>query len=310
MEKKILLAVDDSVHSKNAVRYAVRMSSVVKDLSYTLLNVQPGISQFLVDEAKTNLKAQSALERLKKKNAAASQAMLENCKAQLVEMGIDDKRVDVKTLRQKRGLGKNILEHAEERLYDAIVVGRRGLSRIQEMFMGGLTSSLVECSKVIPLWIVDGEVKSSKIMLTTDGSESSLRTVDHVSFMLMGNPDVQITLFHVLPRIGDFCKVDFGDTSGDDVEDIIIKGDKRCVESFLSHAHRKFNESGFQKDQIKIKEVKAISNVGKAIMEEAETGNYGTVIVGRRGISKSFFMGSVSKYVLDRTSDRALWLVP
>jgi hypothetical protein len=28
MEKKILLAVDDSIHSKNAVRYAARISSM------------------------------------------------------------------------------------------------------------------------------------------------------------------------------------------------------------------------------------------------------------------------------------------
>ena len=50
-------------------------------------------------------------------------------------------------------------------------------------------------------------------------------------------------------------------------------------------------------------------NVGKAILDEAKKGNYGTVVIGRRGASKAFFMGSVSRYVLDRISNRALWLV-
>ena len=50
-------------------------------------------------------------------------------------------------------------------------------------------------------------------------------------------------------------------------------------------------------------------NVGKAIVDEAKKGNYGTVVIGRRGVSKAFFMGSVSRYVLDRTRNRALWLV-
>ena len=46
-----------------------------------------------------------------------------------------------------------------------------------------------------------------------------------------------------------------------------------------------------------------------AIVDEAKKENYGTVVIGRRGASKAFFMGSVSRYVLDRFSNRALWLV-
>jgi len=41
MEKKILLAVDDSRHSRNTIHYAVNVSSFVKNLHYVLFNVQP-----------------------------------------------------------------------------------------------------------------------------------------------------------------------------------------------------------------------------------------------------------------------------
>ena len=51
MNKKVLLAVDGSVHSTNAVTYAVRISAIVPDLTYTLLYVQPTLSQYLLDEA-------------------------------------------------------------------------------------------------------------------------------------------------------------------------------------------------------------------------------------------------------------------
>jgi len=51
MKKKILLAVDDSIHSADAIKYAVRMSLPVKDVSYTLFHVQPTISQYLLDKA-------------------------------------------------------------------------------------------------------------------------------------------------------------------------------------------------------------------------------------------------------------------
>ena len=52
MEKKLLLAVDDSVHSKHAIQYAVNMASAVNELKFTLFHVQPAISQFLLKEAR------------------------------------------------------------------------------------------------------------------------------------------------------------------------------------------------------------------------------------------------------------------
>ena len=46
MEKKIMIAVDDSRHSKNAVRYAAGVYEVLKDMKFTLMHVQPTISQY------------------------------------------------------------------------------------------------------------------------------------------------------------------------------------------------------------------------------------------------------------------------
>lgn len=309
MKKKILLAVDDSAHSRNAVRYAVGMSAFVKDLSFTLFNVQPSISQFLTDEAKTGIKAKMALEQLKKKNAETAQAMLEEHRTRMIKMGVDEEHIDIETRPRKAGLAKDVLEHAQERLYDAIVVGRRGLSSIQEVFMGSLTTNLVEHSKVIPVWIVDGEPTSGKIMIAIDGSESALRAVDHFCFITGNHPDTKVTLFHVVAGLADFCKINVPEND-EAIEEIILKGDKKCIEDFLIHAYKKFKAAGISKEQIEIKEVSAIVNIGKAITEEAEKGDYGTVVLGKRGISKAFFMGSVSNYVLDKTSDRALWLVP
>lgn len=308
MKKKILLAVDNSAYSRSAMQYSVKISSFVTDLSYTLINVQPGISQFLTDEAQKSIKAQLALEKAKKKNEENALAVLNDCKNRMIQMGVEANHIDIKTNPKKTGLAKDILEYAQEGLYDAIVVGRRGLSRVQEIFMGSLTSKLLEHSTFIPVWVIDGDVTSDKVMIATDGSESSLRAVDHFSFMAAHNPDVKVTLFHVVPRLADYCKIAFDDTDKE-LEDIIISGDRRCVEDFMVHAYKKFREAGISKEQIEIKEVTTMMNVGGTIAEEVEKGNYGTVIIGRRGTNKAFFMGSVSKYVLERISNRALWLI-
>jgi nucleotide-binding universal stress UspA family protein len=308
VEKKILLAVDGSIHSRHAVQYAVRMSSVVKDFTCTLLHVQPAISQFLLDEARTDFKAKAELKKVIRRNAEDAQGMLEKYKAQMVRMGIADKGIDVVTQPRLLGLAKDILQRAQEGLYDAIVVGRRGLSRVQKAFMGSVTAKLVEHSRVIPVWMVDGDVTSTRIIMAVDGSECSLRAVDHLSFMIGQNQNVSVTLFHVMPRFSNYCVIDF-DEKETDIQQVIAQGDKRCIDSFYTHAQKKFKEAGIQEKQVEIKVTKRAVNVGKAILDEAKKGNYGTVVIGRRGASKAFFMGSVSRYILDRTSNRALWLV-
>jgi nucleotide-binding universal stress UspA family protein len=308
MEKKILLAVDGSIHSKHAIQYAVRMSSVVRDFTCTLLHVQPAISQFLLDEARTDFKAQDELKKVIRRNAEDAQSMLEKYKAQMVRMGIADKRIDMATQPRLLGLAKDILERAQEGLYDAIVAGRRGLSLAQKAFVGSVTGKLVEHSRVVPVWMVDGNVTSTRIIVAVDGSEYSFRAVDHLSFMVGENPNISVTLFHVMPRFRNYCVVDFDEKEAD-IQQVIAKGDRRCIDRFYAHARQKFEEAGIQEKQIEVKVTKRAVNVGKAIVDEAKKGNYGTVVIGRRGASKAFFMGSVSRYVLDRTSNRALWLV-
>jgi len=58
-----------------------------------------------------------------------------------------------------------------------------------------------------------------------------------------------------------------------------------------------------------MKTVKGGRQVGKIILYFALKGNYGTVVIGRRGINKAFFMESVSRYIINRISNRSLWIV-
>jgi nucleotide-binding universal stress UspA family protein len=308
MEKKILIAVDGSIHSRHAVQYAVRISSVVKDFNCTLLHIQPSISQFLLDEARVDFKANAEVKKVLRKNAADAQSMLAKYKARMVRMGIAEQRIDVITQPRLLGLAKDILERAQEGLYDAIVAGRRGLSRIQKAFMGSVTAKLAEHSRVVPLWMVDGDVTSTRIILAVDGSECSLRAVDHLSFMVGQNPKAAVTLFHVVPRFRSCCGIDFNEKETQ-IQQVIAQGDMRCIDCFYAHAKQRFREAGIQEKQIEIKVAKRAMNVGKAILDEAKRGDYGTVVIGRRGASKAFFMGSVSRCVLDRISNRALWIV-
>ncbi len=307
MEKKILVAVDDSIRSTHAIRHAVKMSSLVKDLTYTLFHVHPAIPPALSDGAGTDSRAE--LTWLRRKNAELAWGMLEKYRAEMVRMGIADNRIDTFTHPKVRGLSGDILAHAEEQLYDAMVVGRGGLPRVQKTFMKSVTVSLVEDSSIVPVWVINGNVASMNIMLAVDGSESSLRAVDHLGFMVGGNAKIKVMLFHVMPRHGDYSAIRF-DEKQTGIEEVITRGARRCVEHFYGHAQRKLKQAGIRENQIEIRvSDSTVMNVGKAIVDEAKKGNYGTVVIGRQGVSKAFLMGSVSRYLLDRISNLALWLV-
>jgi nucleotide-binding universal stress UspA family protein len=310
MEKKILLVVDDSKSSKNAIQYVVNMSSWITELSCVLFHVQPHISQFLLDEAKADIKSQMALEKLKEKNAKAAMSFLEKYKADMVGMGIPEERIQIKTQARKIGLAKDIIELAQEKRYDAIVLGRRGLSRLEEIFSESLTRKLADHSQVVPVWIIDGKVSSKRVLAAVDGSEGSLKAIDYAAFMFRNSPLSKLTLLHVKPKLRDYCEIDFHTKDDDDLESLVAEGNKRCLDRFMAVVTQKFSEAGISKDQVEIKEIESLLNVGDVIVEQAQKGGYGTVVVGRRGADRSFFMGSISNYVIQKMEKCAIWLVP
>lgn len=309
MEKKILIAVDESIHSTRAVDYAVRTASVVKKLTYTLFFVQPTLSQYLLDEAERDMKVKADLKKMIRKNADTAQNILQKHKDRMVRMGIDEKRIETTTRPKVLGVAKDILDYSERGLYDAILLGRRGLSRLQKTVMGSAAAKLVEHSAVIPVWVVDGEVTSNKVMLAVDGSEASVRAVDHVSFMLGGNDQVAITMFHVTPTFRNYCVIDFEEKQVE-LDEFVARGNNRCVDHFYARARQTFRNAGFKENQLELKVVKRALDVAKAIGNEVKKGGYGTVIVGRRGANQAFFFGGVSSQVLDKISGRAVWVVP
>ena len=310
MNKNILIAVDDSIHSNSAIRYAGNMAAKLENAYLTLFHVQPMISQFLLDEAEKDLKSRAELEKVIAKNTEAGRELLENAKELLIRKGIDDHFINIDTRPRKLGVAKDVLGFSHRGDYDAILMGRRGLSGYQAAFMGSVSANVIENSKSTPVWLIDGKVDSSKILFAVDGSENSLRAVDHLALMIGNHPDANVLFFHVQPKARDFCPVDFEDTDSDRIEEIILQGNKNCIDQFFAHALKRLKGAGFDDNQIEVKVSNTFFNPGKAIISEAKEGDFGTVIVGRRGFNRAFYTGSVSRYVTNRISDRALWIVP
>ena len=208
MAKKIMIAVDDSRHSKNAVRYIARLSGRIEDLAVVLFTVQPMISQFLVDEARKKVASQKELKAVMEKNAATAMDLLESYRKAMVEQGVDSSRIQLVTHPRKLDIAKDTIEYAQEGRFDALVIGRRGISGLQELFMGSVSSNIAQNSNVIPVWIVGGDITPARFLVAVDGSDYSLRAIDHLAFT-MSAADVSLTFLHVRPKLKDYCAIDF-----------------------------------------------------------------------------------------------------
>ena len=67
---------------------------------------------------------------------------------------------------------------------------------------------------------------------------------------------------------------------------------------------------GLEESQIEVRTNKRAYHVSTAILDEARTGVYGTVVIGRRGERRAFFMGSVAMRLVQKIAGQALWVVP
>ncbi|MFO7713653.1 universal stress protein [Desulfosarcina sp.] len=310
MQKKIAIAVDASMHSSHAVQYAVRMAASIPELQVVLIHIQPTLSGYLLDEARQSVKAEKELQQLIRKNQAAAVALLEEYRQRMVESGMPEDRIELKTQLRHISVADDLLAWCQVSAYDALMVGRRGVSYLQGLVMGSVTENLVNHSNLTPIWIIDGKIDSEKILLAVDGSPRALRAVDYLSFMLSGSEKSRIHMLHIQPRMQDYCEINVQLEVSAQAESILLDSDRKCLDDFHAQALTVFKRNGFSRDRIDLHIVPNKLAVGKAILDEARRGNFGTIVIGKRGESKSMFFGSVSRHVIQKAADLAVWIVP
>ncbi len=87
MEKQILIPVDGSRTSVQAVRYAARVSSFVRELHCVLFHVQAPVSLYLKEEAARDMHVRTQNEQGFEKNEAAAMKILNELKSEMTDAG-------------------------------------------------------------------------------------------------------------------------------------------------------------------------------------------------------------------------------
>ena len=148
----------------------------------------------------------------------------------------------------------------------------------------------------------------TKVLIATDLSENSLKAVDYVGEMICRHDSAQITLLHVIREPSPDIMSD------PDARSRYVEKTRVDALGVLEEIGRRLAAKGIPEDRMDIRILVCRRPVGIAelILQEQEVGGYGTIIVGRRGISKreAFLFGSVSATVVREARRCVVWVVP
>ncbi len=306
-QKKILLAVDGSDRSFETVRYVAKIPPFHK-MQVVLLYVYRGVPQNYSDLGKAPQFKQS-VRSARAWEAQQKEALKEHSKKVtqiLLNAGFPKEAVSVRIRHRKKGIARDIIKEAHEG-YDFIVVGRKSTGKIKEIALGSVATKLVEKISFNTLVVVGKSVEPGKALLALDGSKDSMRAVDCVCATLGDCEVCETELVHVIREDHTFHK---------ESQKVVLKNDsfkeaKKSISAFFDEAKSLLIKSGFESDQISTEIITDAYSRAGAIVQEAEKGNYGTIVVARKGLSKvrDFFIGRVSSKVIQLARKKAVWVV-
>jgi nucleotide-binding universal stress UspA family protein len=311
MEKKLLLAIDGSKNSLEALEYAGALLKSCPETTLVLFHVLPPIPPIYKEKGTMDPVSRKYLIQWKKKQQEAVEGVLKKSKERLVKSGWPESQIQVRPQEDRSGVARDILFEAEKGIFDAVVLGRRGMGKIVELFLGSVSTKVIQGAGEIPVWVVGKKCADFKILVAVDGSENSRRAVDHLSFILGSCKDerIEILLLNIRPGFITFSGPLHIPTLPS-LRDSKTDYEKKIF-PYLDQCGAILQEAGIAPRQIKRKIVMKSADIARSVLSEAQKGGYETIVMGRRGISKAqeFFMGSVSNKVLQQAGDKTIWIV-
>lgn len=294
IHKRILLAVDGSEDALGAVRYVCRVFPS-QEMEIVLFSVFSKIHEYFWD-LEWDPRREGTMEELKVwevKPKKALEEYMEMSKQILFDAGFSQKQVTVKIQDRKIGIARDIISEAQ-RGYSAVAVGRKGTSHLKDLVLGSVAAKVIEKLAFVSLLVIGNPLQPGGVLLALDGSEGAMRAVDYVGAML-GGSDFEVELFHVIRGNGK----EYFDSATERIVGVFVKAKHRLV------------ESGFRPRQIRNKILHLEPSRADAIVQEAKKRGYGTIVVGRRGLSNlpEFTMGRVSNKLIQLAEEHSVWVV-
>lgn len=278
MSKRLLVCVTGDYTSMWAVRFVAEFFKHPETLQCSLLHIaaldapQPGQGEAIREQSEETLSKTAAF---------------------LAKYGVLKENIEPVLKFEEFGAAVDIVAQGVSGEFDAVVLGRRGLTRFEELFEKSTVSKIMEERLRIPIWTCRKPALSTRnVLLCADGSEQSMRAAEHAGRMIADEPGHLVSILHV-----------------HDAD----KANSIAPDSIIGKAREVLQGCGVPAERIR-ETVLPGANPAGVIMDKASSGNYAAVAMGRTGADKAplldIFMGSVSTKVMRTLTGAAVWLVP
>jgi nucleotide-binding universal stress UspA family protein len=148
--------------------------------------------------------------------------------------------------------------------------------------------------------------RNRNILIAVDMSDNSARAVSYAKDLLEDLPGFRITLLTIVQVPSeDYFPAESEREAWIDEQKAVAEGVLKSHEALLTGA-------GFRKESIECRIIaKECASLAECILEEQQKLDCGTVVIGRRGISRKeeFLFGSTSNKILHASRECSVWVV-
>lgn len=196
MEKHLLLTVGDELEHSHAIEFAGRFLAGAPDVKFTVLYLAPK-PPLLFAKDKDFGERELETEEFARRHQQDGQRLVLAAAARLVALGFGEHSIFPRVMDVQSDTPLDIVREGKEGLYDAVVLGQRGIERVREVESSSVSRQVFLQELDFPLWVCKGPAAPGlDVLVWFDGGDDSLRALDHVGFILAGAPGRRVTLLH------------------------------------------------------------------------------------------------------------------
>lgn len=307
---RMLIAIDGSAESLNVVRYVSGSAqpACTEIVLFTVLAKLPEVFWDIGNSGLWQPKIEAARKWEKKQFDTAMGCMASAIQI-FKEAGFIPTQVTTKISPQQDGIARDIIAEAKQH-YDVLVIGRGKSGSMQDQVLGSIASKITATVTAPALWLVGSSASADRILIAMDCSDNALKVVEHGATVLNRKTNA-ITLFHAIRGIAAISPPEMADIFPLSYQQQLIRDAEWEMQPVMIKAEALLNELDIAPDRIASRIVTGVRSRAAAVMDEAKKGGYGTIVVGRRGVSEiaDFSMGRVTNKLIQLARDRTLCIV-
>lgn len=146
--KRIIVAIDNTQMSVNAVNYVGSLVGKLSGVRLCLLHIYPAPPPDYYREGAT-------LDEYKHDQTAQARQFLRKAAQHLRDGGVPPESIWTRcVMADNQTISEAILSLQQEENYGTIVVGKRGISKSEEFLFGSISSALIHNGRNIAVWVV------------------------------------------------------------------------------------------------------------------------------------------------------------